>query len=257
MQGGSVGQGRPRNTSVAVWGLCEAAPPGPQDLRGRRGRTHPGARSGASCAAVPPARAGQQHARPPPPGSRGSSGGGRPEALGRGRAPWGPAGQCPTWMLQAHVCPPHADGCLSQEGSERKQRFSECVLGTLRGTREVQTTQRPTGRGQAARATGRVRARPAEAGLWAVFRTARFSVQTVSVDRTHTRAPGGPGRCGSRGPGTEARAPRPWLPPPLHTPLRPSACVLASPLPEPRAPGGAAALPTRLTCPNGWDEPEA
>lgn len=66
-----------------------------------------------------------------------------------GQRPWAGAGRrgvlwvsVPTWMLQAHVCPPRgcADSRLREEASERKQRFSECVLGTLQGTREVQTT---------------------------------------------------------------------------------------------------------------------
>lgn len=84
--------GRPRNSNVATRGL-EAVP-----CKGR-GR-----------------------ARGPPPGSRGSSAGCRPEALGRGRAPWGSAGPCPRRMLRALACPPRSAWACRQPSQGRAFR---------------------------------------------------------------------------------------------------------------------------------------
>lgn len=81
-------------------------------------RAHAGARPAALCAAVPqPAPVGS--ARGPPPGSRGSSAGCRPEALGRGRAPWGSVGPCPRRMLRALACPPRSAWACRQPSQGR------------------------------------------------------------------------------------------------------------------------------------------
>lgn len=192
----------------------------------------------------PPARAGRRCARTPPPGSRGSSAGCRPEALGRGRAPWGSVGPCPRRMLRALACPPRSAWACRQPSQGRGFReetgSQSAFWGPCRGPgRSKALDDLPRQSHGAARVRGRW-----GGALGPVFRTSRFSAQTVGVDRTHADAPLGAGMCDSRGPGsrplcTAAVVPRVCP----HRVL----CTLLRPFP--RRPTGSS--------PNGRDEPEA